>query len=153
MPEFKYAVLGLDPEKTAKSSGRDMRISPKDAREVCYAINGLMLTDAKTYLDGVMEEKVRVPLKRHDKHIAHSRGIRKWYVGRFPVNAAKAIRNVLVNAEANAEFKGLDVDRLRIIHSAAHRARKLRKYIPRARGRATPYFKPLSHVEIVIEEE
>jgi len=153
MPIFKYSVLGLDPEKTAKSSGRDLRISPKDAREVCCAINGLMLNEAKAYLDAVMEERVRIPLKRHKKHIAHSRGIPKWYVGRFPFNASKMIKTVLDNAEANAEFKGLDVDRLRIIHAAAHRGRKIRGYIPRARGRSTPSFKPLTHLEIVLEEE
>ena len=153
MPQFKYSILGLDPEKTAKASGRDFRISPKDAREICYALNGMMLSEAKAYLDAVMEERALIPLKRHKKHVAHHSGLQKWYTGRYPFNASKQIRVVLDNAEANAEFKGLDIERLKIIHINAHRGRKIRKYIPRARGRATPYNKPLTHIEVVVEEE
>ncbi|MHA1712968.1 MAG: 50S ribosomal protein L22 [Candidatus Ranarchaeia archaeon] len=153
MPSFKYSIIGLDPDKTAKASGRDLRVSPKDTREVCKALKGKMLDEAKDYLNAIIEKKQIVPFYRHKKHVGHHKAVPKWYTGRYPVNSAKAILNILGNAESNAEFKGLDIDRLRIIHICAQRGRKLKRFMPRAFGRASPKTKPLSHVEVVVEEQ
>jgi len=72
--------------------------------------------------------------------------------GRFPQKAAGAVLKLLDSVEANAEFKGLYTDRLKIIHIAAHRARVIRNYIPRAFGRSSPYFHHLTHIEVAVEE-
>ena len=82
----------------------------------------------------------------------HRCGLTGWPSGRYPVKAAKYYLKLLDNLENNAEQKGLDISRLKIVHCAAFRGRKRRKYIPRAFGRATPYFDTLVHVEIVAEE-
>ncbi|MHA1650836.1 MAG: 50S ribosomal protein L22 [Candidatus Helarchaeota archaeon] len=154
-PNFGYSISGLDPDRTAIASGRDVRCSPKHAREVCNAIKGMMIEDAKSFLDKVLLLQQAIPFKRHKKKQAHRKGLDrfKWAAGRYPVKAAQAVLDVLANAENNAEFKGLDLDRVRIIHAATHRGRKIKKYIPRAFGRSTPYFKTLTHIEIVLEEE
>lgn len=154
-PTFGYSITGLDPDRTAIASGRDIRCSPKHAREICNAIKGMMIEDAKVFLDGVVLHKQAIPFKRHNKKQAHRKGLDrfKWPAGRFPVKAAQAVINILANAENNAEFKGLDLDRVRIIHAATHFGRKIKKYIPRAFGRSTPYFKTLTHIEIALEEE
>jgi large subunit ribosomal protein L22 len=68
------------------------------------------------------------------------------------VKAAKAVLKVLLNAEANAEYKGLDVSRLWVVHAAAHKGMKIKSYIPRAFGRASPWFEQLVHVELGLEE-
>ena len=47
MPRYGYSIMGLDPDKTVKASGVDMRISPKKAAEVCREIRGLKLDKAK----------------------------------------------------------------------------------------------------------
>ncbi|HDI47217.1 MAG TPA: 50S ribosomal protein L22 [Candidatus Methanomethylia archaeon] len=155
MPTWGYSITGLDPDRTAIASGRDLRISPKDAREVCKAIKGMMLDDAIRFLEDVIALKQPVPLFRYRKKVPHRRGVSdRWGIptGRYPVKAAREILKVLQNARANAEAKGLDVERLRIIHAAAQQGTKIRKYIPRAFGRATPYFHPLTHIEIAVEE-
>ncbi len=72
--------------------------------------------------------------------------------GRYPINASTEILNVLKNAKANAENKGLDTERLRITHACAQAAMRLKNYIQRAHGRSSPYFHPLTHVEIILEE-
>jgi hypothetical protein len=54
--------------------------------------------------------------------------------------------------KSNAENKGLDVDRLKIIHSAAYPGMKLKRFTPRAHGRASPKYEITTHVEIVLEE-
>lgn len=155
MPNFKYSIIGLDPETTAKASGRDLRISHKKAVEVCRAIKGMWLVDAEEFLERVIAKKEMVPFRRYFKHIPHhANKLRrwKWHAGGYPVKAAKYILKVLKNVEANAENKGLDISRTRIIHAAAQKGMKIKKFIPRAFGRSSPYFQQLTHVEIVVEE-
>jgi len=77
----------------------------------------------------------------------------KAYAGRYPVKAAKHILKVLEGAEANAEYKGLDTERLRIIHASAYPGIKIKRYTPRAHGTATPKFETLCHIEIALEEQ
>ncbi len=153
MPNWGYSIIGLDPDKTAKASGRDLRISFKAAREVCAFIKGMSLLEAQKYLEDVARKKKPIPFKRFTGKAAHHRGIQGWPIVRYPVKAAREILKVLKSVEANAEYKGLDVEKLKIIHIAAQKGTKLRKYIPRAFGRATPYFKQLTHIEVVVAEE
>jgi len=152
MPEWGYSVLELDPEKTAKASGRELRVSPKSAREVCNTIKGMKLDQARNFLRQVILKKKPVPFRRHKKKVGHRHGLQKAYAGRYPVKAAQKVLEVLESAEANAEYKGLDIERLRIIHASAYTGMKIKRYIPRAFGRATPRFKTLCHVELVLEQ-
>lgn len=154
MPEWGYSVAEvLDPERTVKASGREVRISHKSAREICKLINGAMLAQAKRYLEDVIAKRRAVPFKRFKKKVGHRRGLTGAYVGRYPVKAAKQILKILQGAEANAENKGLDPERLRIIHASAYPGMKIKRYMPRAFGRATPKFETLCHIEVVLEEQ
>ncbi len=70
----------------------------------------------------------------------------------MPKKAARIAENVLKSAIANAEQKGLDLDRLYIKKAVADRGPMFRKWIPRAHGRATMVRKRLSHITIVLAE-
>ncbi|MBS7640793.1 50S ribosomal protein L22 [Candidatus Bathyarchaeota archaeon] len=133
-----------------RASGRELRISPKAAREVCAAIKGMMLEEAKEFLRNVIAKRVAVPYRRYKKKLPHRRGL--GGAGRYPVKAASKILKVLENAEANAEYKGFDIEKLRIIHASAYPGARIRRYMPRAFGRATRWFETLTHVEVVLEE-
>jgi len=152
MPEWGYSVLELDPEKTAKASGRELRVSPKSAIEVCNTIKGMKLDEARNFLRQVILKKKPVPFRKYKKKAAHQRGLQKAYAGRYPVKAAQKVLEVLESAEANAEYKGLDIERLRIIHASAYPGMKIKRFIPRAFGRATPRFETLCHLEVVLEQ-
>lgn len=153
MPRWGYSIIEVDPDRMAKASGRDLRISFKAAREVCAFIKGMKLSEAKKYLEEVIKMRKPIPFRRFTGKQAHHRGIEGWPIVRYPVKAAREILKVLNSVEANAEYKGLDVGKLRIIHIAAQKGPKIRKYIPRAFGRATPYFEQLTHIEVVVLEE
>ena len=148
MPRWRYSVA-LDPVRTAIASGRDLRISYKATVEVLKEIRGKKIDEAKQILEDIIEMRRAVPFRKYYGKVGHRRGIG---TGRYPVKVAKAVLSVLENAEANAEFKGLDTTRLWVVHAAAFQGMKLKKYIPRAFGRATPYFQQLVHVEIGLEE-
>lgn len=152
MPKFGYSVAELDTEKTAKASGRELKISPKHAIEVCRTIKGMRLGKAKRFLEQVMEMKQPVPFRRFTKKLGHRHGMHKAMVGKYPVKAAAEVLNVLESAEGNAEFKGLDIERLRIRHVSAYPGIKLKRAIPRAMGRSSPKNNTLTHVEVVLEE-
>jgi large subunit ribosomal protein L22 len=152
MPKWGYSITGLDPETTVKSSGRELSISHKAAREVCQAIKGMSLDQAKTYLDQVIQKKKPVPFKRHVKKLGHRHGLEKAFAGRYPIKTAKKILKVLEGAEANAEAKGLDTERLRIMHAVAYPGMKNKRSSMRAFGRSSPKVQTLTHVELVLEQ-
>ena len=154
MPNWKMSVQGLDTDKTAIASGRDLRVSVKNTREVCNTIKGMGLEKAKNFLEGVIMLKTPVPFRRHNKKVGHrhAMGIHKFPAGRFPEKSARLVYEVIANAESNAEYKGLDPERLKITHCAVMQGRKVKRYIERAHGRSTPYFKTLCHIEIVLTE-
>ncbi|MEM2272969.1 MAG: 50S ribosomal protein L22 [Candidatus Bathyarchaeia archaeon] len=150
MPEWGYSIVMYDHATMARAGGRELRISPKAAREVCSAIRGMMLEEAKEFLRKVIAKKTAVLYRRYKKKLPHRRGL--GGAGRYPVKAASKILEVLESAEANAEYKGLDMEKLKVIHASAYPGVKIRRYRPRAFGRATPRFETLCHVEIVLQE-
>jgi large subunit ribosomal protein L22 len=152
MTKWGYSITDMDVEKTAKASGRELRVSPKHAREVCRTIKGMKVEQAKDYLNQVIMKKKPVPFRRFNKKVGHRHGLEKAFAGRYPVNAARQVLNVLEGAEANAEYKGLDLERLKIIHASAYPGMKIKRFTPRAFGRSSPRFNTLSHVELVLEE-
>jgi large subunit ribosomal protein L22 len=155
MPKWGYSVIDemLNQEKTAKASGRELKVSHKASREVCHAIKGMMLTDARQYLRDVQAKRKSIPYMRYNKKLPHRHGQVNSFSGRYPIKACGVILNVLQSAQANAENKSLDVDRLRIIHAAAYQGIKLKRYKPRAQGRSSPKFDTTTHVEIVLDEK
>lgn len=154
VPKWGYSITEeLDPEKTVKTSGRELRVSRKSAQEVCKTIKGMTLTQAKQYLRDVIDKKRPVPFKRFNKKAGHRHGLVKACAGKYPVKVAKAVLKLLEGAEANGEYKGLDTERLRIIHASAYAGMKMKRFMPRAQGRTTPKVQTLCHVELALEEK
>jgi large subunit ribosomal protein L22 len=143
----------LDVDRTAVATGRNLRISPKHAREICRECKGKYLETAQEYLEQVINLERSVPFRRYRKKLPHRKDLIKWPIGRYPQKAAREILRVLENVEQNSSFKGLEVSRLRITHMAAQRGRKIRGFTPRAHGRSSPSINTLTHVEVVVTEE
>jgi large subunit ribosomal protein L22 len=152
LPLFRYSFQSYDPLLHIKASGREVDVSPKTAREVCHTIRGMFLADAKGYLEAVKKKEAAVPFRRFKRGGAHRSEINGFHAGGYPVKAAAKVLDVLNNLEANAEFKGRDLDRMKIIHASAARGRIIRAYTPRAQGRSSPSFNTLVHIEIVETE-
>jgi large subunit ribosomal protein L22 len=153
MPKWGYSSLKIDEEGLAKASGRDLRISPKATREICRTIRDMPLDEARQFLQDVVAKKRAVPYRRYNKEVSHKSGIQGWYAGKYPVKAARELLKILSSLEANAEVKGLDTERLKIIHAASHRGRVIKRYTPRAFGRSSPRFDMLCHIELAVEEK
>jgi len=151
LTQFAYSFTGYD-QPYVKASGREIDISPKHAREICAAIKGKMIPRAKTYLEDVIEKKQAVPFRRYKLKVGHKSGIPGFYAGRYPTKAAKQIFDILENLENNGDFKGMDTERMKIIHATAIKGRKIKKYKPRAFGRTSPHNDTLVHIELAATE-
>ncbi len=67
--------------------------------------------------------------------------------------AAKPVLKLLRSAIANAKVKGLNLETLVVKQASADKGIRLKRYLPRARGMATPLHKDFSNVIIVLEEK
>ncbi len=152
MPKWGYSFKETEPEIMVKASGRDLKISPKAAREICGAICTMNFERARRFLQDVIDKKRPVPYRRYKKKVSHKAGLIGWYAGRYPVKAAFEIMKILDGLEANAEDRGFYVENMKIIHAAAQRARIIKRYMPRAFGRSSPDFNQLCHVELIAKE-
>ncbi len=149
MPEFGYSYKILEPERTVKASLRDINISFKEAVELCRYLKNRKLEEAKKILEEIIELKKAVPYRTFNKKVPHHRFGNTSGPARYPKKVAEAMLKLLESLEANAEFKGLDINRIKLVHVAAQKGYKIKKYIPRAFGRSSPYFRELVHVEVV----
>jgi len=152
---FSQRLAGLDKDHIAIACGRDLHVSPKKTREVTNTIKGMTLTQAKQFLEQVIALKQAVPFRRYRTKGSHQTSLKRfgWHSGRYPEKSARIVYEILENAEANAEEKGLDLERVSILHAATLRGRYIKRFIERAHGRSSAFFKQLSHVEIILNEK
>ena len=152
MPQFGYSFEGFDPAVHVRASGREVNVSPKAAREIAVTIKGMTVASAIDHLQLVEEKKMPIAFRRHKLKVGHRSELQGFPTGSYPVKAAKAYLEVLRNLQGNSEFKGLDPERVKIIHAAGYAGRTIKDYIPRAMGRSSPNFHQLVHIEIVGKE-
>ena len=68
---------------------------------------------------------------------------------RISNDVRKALQSAIANAENN---HGMDVDRLYVKEAYVGKALVMKRWRPRARGRAARILKPFSHLTIVVSE-
>ncbi len=138
--------------RSSRAMGMELHISPKHAREICRTLRGMRAEKAHAYLEDVIALKRSVPFKRYARNVAHRHDLVGWDAGRYPEKAAKAVLVVLKNALANAEYKGLESEKLRIYHAGTKKGRTIQGWMPRAMGRATPKNTETVSVELILTE-
>jgi ribosomal protein L22 len=104
-----------------RAQARYVRTSARKARLVCDHIRGKSVEDARAILDYAPREAAR-----------------DW---------SKLLESAVANAEHNHELVG---DELRIKDAHADEGPTLKRYRPRAMGRATPIRKRTSHLSITL---
>lgn len=108
----------------AKAIVRYVRIAPRKAQQVVDLVRG----------------------KKVDEALA----ILKY----TPKAAAPIVEKLVKSAVANAENNnGMDVDRLYISEIYANQGPTMKRFRPRAMGRATTIRKRTSHIEVVLKEK
>jgi large subunit ribosomal protein L22 len=71
-----------------------------------------------------------------------------------PQKAAAIVSKLVSSAVANAEQRGVsDVDRLVVKTISVDQGPVLKRFMPRAQGRATKIRKPTSHITVILDEK
>ena len=151
MGKFGYAFQNYDSTRHVRASMREKQISHKHAREIAVQLKGLSIGKARDYLQSIINKQRAVPFKRYKNQVGH-RSDPGVMSGRYPEKSAFEFIKLLDNLDSNAEYKGMDLDRLKIVNATSHKGVLIRRFIPRAMGRATPKNNVLTHVEIVAQE-
>jgi len=133
----------------ARARGVELPISPKKTYEILNAIRGLPVDRATTVLEDAIALRRAIPFRRYNQETAHHSGTGP---GRYATKVAKNVLQVLENAKENAEYDGLDADRLFVKVAASSRGRIRKANMPRAHGRATQWNEQTTHIEIVLAE-
>ena len=107
-----------------KAINKNVRTSPRKLALVCNFIKG---------------KKADVALKDllfTRKRIAH--------------DVSKTVKSAIANAENNHQF---DIDNLFVKEAFVGKSLVMKRYRPRAKGRASPIKKPFSRITIILEEK
>ena len=125
----KYAHNLQHEEKSVKIYGRGLRVSQKNSVAVCAKLTGMNLEKGKQFLDRLLTEKESMR-------------------GKYYTNVVKELSSLLKLAESNAEFKGLDTNRM-IIYASAHKGFTF--FRPRSwKNRRTK--RKMANLQIVLEQ-
>ena len=130
MARYSYAFQGFDATKHVRASIREKKISHKHARETAKAIKGLTLEKARDYMLSVIAKERAIPFARFKNQVGH-RSDPGMMSGRYPEKTAGEFLKLLDNLESNAEYKGMDMDRLKIINATSHKGVAIKRFIPR----------------------
>lgn len=107
----------------ARAVSRHLRIAPRKARLVVDMIRGKTVGEALMILDFVPKKAARM--------------------------VTKTLKSVIANAENTHR---VDVDRLYVRTAKVDPGATMKRFLPRAHGRATPVRKRTSHITIVVDE-
>lgn len=148
--EYSNKVEG---DNLARGKVNEAPISPKHAIEIARFIRGKSLDEAEAYLEDVVALKKAVPFKRFNRNVAHKRGLVGWDAGRYPQKASRVYLKLFNSVRKNAEYSGLEVKNLKIIHVSANHGVRRRSFMPRAMGRATPKDRQTVNIEMIVAEQ
>lgn len=107
-----------------RAIAKDTGISPSKVRPLVDLVRGKKVDEALTLLQFAPTPTARV--------------------------VAKVVKSAVANAENNFQMEPAD---LRIVGIFANAARTLKRFRPRARGRANRILKRSSHITVVVSEE
>ena len=69
---------------------------------------------------------------------------------RIALDVSKTVKSAIANAENNYQF---DIDNLFVKEAFVGKSLVMKRYRPRAKGRASPIKKPFSRITIILEEK
>ena len=107
----------------SRAVSRHISIAPRKARGVVDLIRGKNVGEALMILDFLPKKGARL--------------------------VAKTLKSVIANAESQQR---IDVDRLYVRRITVDGGATMKRFLPRAHGRATPLRKRSSHITIVVDE-
>ncbi|MFH0971016.1 MAG: 50S ribosomal protein L22 [Candidatus Micrarchaeota archaeon] len=127
MTLYRFSFKVPDEKEVARAQAYDMDASYKDLANILAAIKGRSIKEAKKILEECISMKMPIRYRKFNANLGH-RSQLGGKKGRFPKKEAKITLTLLKSAEANANFKGLDVNTLIVRQGAAYKQNVMRRY-------------------------
>ena len=108
----------------AKAIAKYVRVSPRKAGQICSLVRG--------------------------KNVYEALAILKFTPRGAAADIAKVVKSAKANAENNHE---MNAENLYIASIVANQGPTIKRFMPRAQGRATMIRKRTSHIEVVVKEK
>lgn len=145
---------GVQGKSIARAFASNQGISLKYATELCRELKGKRIGRAEKFLQNIIEKKEFLPLRRYHKKVPHRKGQSRSNVkaGRYPKKACEAFLSLLNSVKANADFKGLDTEKLLIVHAFASQGYHKIGHQPKGRIGGKRWQKKSAHIEIIAME-
>ena len=115
--------------KSVKVYGRNLRISTKHSVEISRAISNTTLAKSKRILQNLVDKKAGID-------------------GKYYTKASGEMLDLIKSGESNAEFKGLEPEKM-IVHASAHQG--FSYFTPR-RFKLARKRSHITNIQIVLEE-
>ncbi len=126
MSLYQYSV-NFPADKISRSQAYDQNASYKDLTQVCKAVRDRSYTEAVRVLEDAVALRKPIRYYSHGKRLGHrpQLGGKK---GRFPRKECRLVLELLRNAFANAQFRGLKEDALVVLHAQAYKQNVFPRY-------------------------
>jgi len=154
MGETRYQAEVGKASKTARAMLKNAPVSVKYSTEICNQIKTRPVNKAIEFMQRIISHEEYLPLKRYNKKVAHRKGQAKEgeKAGRYPEKVANAFIQLLELAKTNADFKGLDPEKLLIIHAYANMGMNRYSYQSKGRIAGKARRRNATNIEIIVQE-
>lgn len=144
----------FDHKKTCRVIGKNKPVSLKYSTEMIREIRGKPVSSVEEYLKRILEKKDHLPLRRYVSKVGHRKGQARSFTktGKYPINVAKVFLRLLSDLRANADYKGMNADRLLIIHGFASSGYRRMSNQPQGRISGKVRKNKSTHIEIIALE-
>ena len=141
-------------KKDARVLGSNQPASLKFSTQIINQIKGKTLKRAEEFLQNVLEKKEFIPLVKYNEGIGHRKGDSKNGVktGRYSTKTCEVFLNLLNSVKANADYKGLNTEKLLIKNAFVSKGYQKISYQNQGRIAGKKRKKKSVHLEIVVTE-
>jgi large subunit ribosomal protein L22 len=147
------AEIGKE-SKTAKAIIKNANISLKYSTEISNQVKGMYLDRATAWLERIAAHEDYLPLLKYNKKVAHRKGSSTNGVksGRYPEKAIAKYLELFALVKNNADFKGLDAEKLNIIHMFASKGMTRHSYQSNGKIAGKARRVNATHIEVIVSE-
>ncbi|MBU2100077.1 50S ribosomal protein L22 [Candidatus Micrarchaeota archaeon] len=142
----------INEKKTAKAIKTNANASLKYSTEISREIKGKSVKRAEEFLQNITEKKEHLPLRKYLKKVPHRKGKGQTKTGRYPQKTVKAFLELIQTAKSNADYKGLETEKLIVKHAFASMGYSRMSHQSKGKIGGKSRAKKSAHLEIVLQE-
>ncbi len=141
--------------KTARALITNSNISLKYSTEICNLIKTRPVNSVIDWLGRIESHIEYLPLRRYNKKVGHRKGDAKSgaKAGRYPEMTVREFISLLNLAKNNADFKGLDTEKLIILTAFASMGINRYSYQSKGKIAGKARRQNATHIEVIVGEQ